>query len=331
LFYSAAITGTDRAVPEFDKLMAFVGTAPSAQDNGYADENDMQAVCCTRRKAVRVNDDRRGAIVGQEEDVSALVVKAADRFERLEDGSEALKKAYEKETTTNMSQMLKVGEQVIITAKVRSEAQNGDRGVVKSMKKASGGQYIDSILIHTQRGADVRIKRTEQVIFEHLNSGASPVAHKVRYFPVIPAKCITIARVQGMQILRGAYHVFLENIYQHGMILVALSRSDRLPSIDFCGRRLTRDTKFADPDAVEFDEACEKVTAAMEAKTGTELMGSYVCVKFCASVTSRMHYNTHVCASPCCLCADNNCFSRFVFRSLCLSTLFSSPVSRRHA
>lgn len=248
---------------DLEVVTDFIATAPTAQDNGYADTNDVQCLSCTRATAKDVSDIRRAAIAGSDIDVSAVVLQANKTSVLLSEQSAGLKKAFVEKTGVGETQILKVGEKVIITGKVGDKAKNGDRGVVKSVKDAG----LKATIVVTVGSVDVRVPRMQENVFA-LSEGGALVDHKVLYFPIVPAKCITIARAQGMEILHGPYHVILEYVYQHGMILVALSRSNCLPSIDYRNRSISRHTLFADKLALDFVGECESDTRALQALVG---------------------------------------------------------------
>ncbi len=256
----------EEAAAKFAEVQTFLSTAPSPAQNGYSDINDVQALSCTLDAAARVSALRRAVLNGDDLDVSSWVMRPSGDA-RMDAQSEELQKAYRANTHTTSKQILKVGEKVIIIKKTRS-SENGERGFVKSvkwMKRKDSSMYISCIVVGTRPGRDILVGREEADIIEQCSDGTLK-EHKVMYFPVIPAKCITVARAQGMEILRGPYHIALDYVYQAGMITVAVSRSDCLPSIDVGNKQITMDTPFANPEAVKFDEFCEAETLKLLAR-----------------------------------------------------------------
>lgn len=257
--YCPETLGDEERLQTFREVKAFIDSAPSAEGNGYTEFNDVQALCCTRRKAREVSAVRRGALPGDDIDVSARIRTSGRMSAEIGTQSDAVKKAFEEKTGMACMQVLKVGEKVIITGRIGDKARNGDRGSVKSVKWTTSSDKFVSTITVTIPSGDVSIERVHEKVLVP-QAGGTFVEHTFLYFPVIAAKCITIARAQGIEILQGPYHVILDHVYQHGMILVALSRSNCLPSIDFCNKLITERTLFANKNALEFDKFCEKKT-----------------------------------------------------------------------
>jgi hypothetical protein len=152
---------------------------------------------------------------------------------------------------------LKKGETVVLDSTVPGHAK-GTWGTFDGVRRSKS--KVTAIVRVGMN--EVRIDRIETIMLV-ATEAAGVKQWKVRYYPILAGNCVTFAKSQGIQFLHGKYHARFDNVFDYGMVLVGLSRSGKVPSVDWGedgdGDALSflgKVTKFADPACVKFDQDC---------------------------------------------------------------------------